>query len=59
MIYVSPVESFRDKARAFGFALGLHLLVVLAMVIGLWWTHETKPVSMPGPVIEATLVGPT
>ncbi|MEO6687757.1 MAG: cell envelope integrity protein TolA [Dokdonella sp.] len=53
------VESFGDKLRAFGFALGLHLLVVLSLLIGLWWTHETRPVSMPGPVIEATLIGPT
>jgi colicin import membrane protein len=53
------VESFGDKLRAFAFALGLHLLVVLALLVGLWWTHETRPVSMPGPVIEATLIGPT
>lgn len=53
------MESFGDKARAFGFALGLHLLVMLALLVGLWWTHETKPVVMPGPVIEATLIGPT
>ncbi|MEP7097473.1 MAG: cell envelope integrity protein TolA [Dokdonella sp.] len=53
------MESFTDKLRAMSFALGLHVLVVLAMLVGLWWTHETKPVTMPGPVIEATLVGPT
>jgi colicin import membrane protein len=59
MMPVTPVEPFRDKLRAFAFALGLHALVVLLLLIGLWWTHETRPVSMPGPVIEATLVGPT
>jgi colicin import membrane protein len=53
------MESFGDKARAFGFALGLHLLVIAALLIGLWWTNESKPVVMPGPVIEATLIGPT
>jgi len=53
------IESFSDKARAFGFALGLHLLVIGALLIGLWWTNESKPVVMPGPVIEATLIGPT
>jgi len=52
-------ESLGDKLRAFGLALGLHVACVLAMLIGLWWTHETKPVVMPGPVIEATLIGPT
>lgn len=53
------IETFGDKARAFGFALGLHVLVLLGLLIGLWWTHTSKPVVMPGPVIEATLVGPT
>ncbi|MCK9538694.1 cell envelope integrity protein TolA [Dokdonella sp.] len=53
------MESFGDKARAFGFALGLHVLFLLALLVGLWWTQATRPVTMPGPVIEATLVGPT
>lgn len=53
------MESFGDKLRAFGFALGLHLACILILLAGLWWTHETRPVSMPGPVIEATLIGPT
>ncbi|HEY0231983.1 MAG TPA: cell envelope integrity protein TolA, partial [Dokdonella sp.] len=53
------MESFADKARAFGFALGLHLLVIGALLIGLWWTNESKPVVMPGPVIDAVLIGPT
>lgn len=53
------MESFGDKARAFGFALGLHLLVLLSLLFGLWWTQTTKPTVMPGPVIEATLIGPT
>ncbi|WP_300619327.1 cell envelope integrity protein TolA [Dokdonella sp.] len=53
------MESFGDKARALALAIGLHLAVLLALLIGLWWTSESKPVVMPGPVIEATLVGPT
>ena len=53
------MESFGDKLRALTFALALHLLCVLALLVGLWWTHETRPVTMPGPVIEATLIGPT
>lgn len=52
-------ESFGEKVRAMGLALGLHAVVVLALLLGLWWTHESKPVLMPGPIIEATLVGPT
>src|SRR5690242_9246606 len=53
------METFGDKLRAFALAMALHLLCILALLVGLWWTHETRPVSMPGPVIEATLVGPT
>ncbi|RYD14081.1 MAG: cell envelope integrity protein TolA [Lysobacteraceae bacterium] len=53
------MESFADKLRAFAFALGLHLACILALLAGLWWTHETRTVVMPGPVIEASLVGPT
>ncbi|NCT67510.1 MAG: cell envelope integrity protein TolA [Rhodanobacteraceae bacterium] len=53
------IESLGDKLRAFALALGLHLACILALLVGLWWTHESKPVAMPGPVIEATLVGPT
>jgi colicin import membrane protein len=52
-------EGLGDKLRAFALALGLHVACLLALLVGLWWTHETRPVVMPGPVIEATLVGPT
>lgn len=55
----SLVESFGDKLRAMALALALHALCILALLAGLWWTHESRPVAMPGPVIEATLVGPT
>ncbi len=52
-------ESFGDKLRAFALAIAVHVLCVLVALIGLWWTSESKPVVMPGPVIEATLIGPT
>jgi len=52
-------ETFGDKLRAFALAIGVHVLCVLVALVGLWWTSESKPVVMPGPVIEATLVGPT
>ena len=55
----SRTESLGDKLRALAFALALHLIFALALLVGLWWNHETRPVSMPGPVIEATLIGPT
>ena len=55
----SRVESFGQKLRAFGLSLALHILGIVALLVGVWWQHETRPVSMPGPVIEATLVGPT
>jgi colicin import membrane protein len=53
------MESFGDKLRAFAFAIGIHLLCILAMLVGLWWTTETRPVSVPGPVIQVDLIGPT
>ena len=53
------MESFGDKLRAFAFAIGVHLACILAMLIGLWWTVESRPVSVPGPVIEVDLIGPT
>ena len=53
------MENFSDKLRAFALAVALHVACVLALLVGLWWTHEARPVSMPGPVIEATLIGPT
>ena len=52
------METFRDKARAFGLALLVHLGVVAVLLLGLFWTQsEVKPISLPGPVIEAELVG--
>lgn len=53
------MESFGDKLRAFGKALAVHLLCIFAMLVGLWWTTESRPVSMPGPIIQVDLIGPT
>jgi colicin import membrane protein len=52
-------ESFADKARAVLYALLLHGLLVGMIALGLLWTTATRTVVMPGPVIEASLVGPT
>jgi colicin import membrane protein len=53
------MENAHDKLRAFALALAVHLLCIGAMLLGLWWTTASAPKVMPGPVIEATLVGPT
>ena len=53
------MESTGDKFRAIGYSLLLHGTIVIFMLGGLWWTRETRPVVMPGPIIEASLVGPT
>jgi colicin import membrane protein len=53
------METFVDKLRAFGLALAVHIVCILAMLIGLWWTTESRPVSVPGPVIQVDLIGPT
>lgn len=52
------MESFGDKARAYGLALLVHIGVAATLLIGLLWTqHDVHPISLPGPVIEAELVG--
>jgi colicin import membrane protein len=53
------MERAGDKLRAFVFAIGLHVACLALLLAGLWWVRESRPVVMPGPVIEATLVGPT
>jgi colicin import membrane protein len=50
------METGADKIRAFAYAIAVHLACVALMFVGLLWTHETKPVSVAGSVIEATLV---
>jgi colicin import membrane protein len=51
------MESFRDKARAFFLALLVHLGVAAMLLLSLLWTQAARPISLPGPVIEAELVG--
>ena len=53
------MENTGDKLRAIVYSLLLHGVIVLLMLGGLWWTRETRQVVMPGPIIEATLVGPS
>lgn len=50
------METTGDKIRAFLYALGFHLLCLLVMVGGLWWTRSTAPLSVAGEPIEAVLV---
>lgn len=52
-------ESFADKACAVLYSLLLHGLLIGLIALGLLWTTATRTVVMPGPVIEASLVGPT
>jgi colicin import membrane protein len=51
------MESFGDKLRAWILAALVHLGVVALLFAGLLWTTTTRPISLPGPVIEAELVG--
>ena len=53
------MENAGDNVRAIIYSLLLHAVILLLMLGGLWWTRETRQVVMPGPVIEATLVGPS
>ncbi len=51
------MESFGDKFRAWVLAVLVHIAVVALLFAGLLWTQTTRPISLPGPVIEAELVG--
>lgn len=50
------METTADKWRALLYALGIHLLCLGVMFVGLLWTHTTKPISVAGGVMEATLM---
>ena len=52
-------ESLADKARAVLYSLLLHAFLIGLIALGLLWTTATRTVVMPGPVIEASLIGPT
>jgi len=52
------MEKLSDKVRAFVYALLVHLACIAVMFVGLLWTQTARPISIPGPVIEAELVGP-
>ena len=53
------MESIGDKTRAFIYALLVHLVCIAVMFVGLLWTKAAAPISIPGPIIEAELVGPS
>jgi len=53
------MESIGDKTRAFIYALLVHLACIAVMFVGLLWTKAAAPISVPGPIIEAELIGPS
>ena len=53
------MESIGDKTWAFIYALLVHLACIAVMFVGLLWTKAAAPISVPGPIIEAELVGLT
>jgi colicin import membrane protein len=53
------METAGDKTRALFLSVGVHAICVLLMIVGLGWTRAARPLSVPGPVIEATLVAYT
>jgi colicin import membrane protein len=50
------METPADKLRAYVYAIGVHLACFALMFVGLLWTDQSKPISVAGSVIEATLV---
>jgi len=54
------METFGDKARAFLFALIVHVLCIGALFAGLLWTQsEVHPIDLKGPIIDVELTGLT
>ncbi|MEO8803341.1 MAG: cell envelope integrity protein TolA [Rudaea sp.] len=51
------MENWSDKLRAYVLALFVHVFCVAVFFAGLLWTTKTRPIELPGPVIEAELVG--
>jgi colicin import membrane protein len=52
------METFGDKARAYLFALLVHVLCIGALFAGLLWTEqEVHPIDLKGPVIDVELTG--
>lgn len=53
------MESLGDKLRGLALAVGVHALAFALLFLGLAWTQAARPVSVPGPIIEAMLVSYT
>ena len=53
------MESIGDKLRGLALAVGVHALAFALLFLGLSWTQAARPVSVPGPIIEATLASYT
>src|SRR5690242_5686002 len=54
------METFGDKARAFLYALIVHVLCIGALFAGLLWTQsEVHPIDLKGPIIDVELTGLT
>jgi colicin import membrane protein len=55
---MAAIETTSDKTRATVYAVLVHAACIGLMYVGLLWTHSTVVVTVPGPIIEAVLVGP-
>ncbi|HEX7916699.1 cell envelope integrity protein TolA [Rudaea sp.] len=51
------METSSDKARAYLYALLVHLMVFALLFVGLFWATPQAMPLLQGPVIEATIVG--
>jgi colicin import membrane protein len=47
-----------NDIRSWFYSLGVHAAVIGIVSLSLWFTSPAVVVSIPGPIIEATLVGP-
>jgi colicin import membrane protein len=52
----TAVSNSAVNVRSLGYAVLVHLACVAVVFLGLFWTETAKPLSVAGPIIEATLV---
>jgi len=52
---LEPVPA-NAQARALGWSLAVHFVALALLFVGLRWTQSEKPLSVAGPVVEASLV---
>ncbi len=52
---LEPVPA-KAQARALGWSLAIHFVILALLFVGMRWSQSQKPLSVAGPIVEASLV---